>query len=146
MGWSCGLGHSSDALPLAASIDMCIPAAPWHVDHGLKLVALRLVPPCLTLLLCCSSVPHLDSRFRSARSVSARASLCLLLSTDLSYAARRVSESGVRSDRSPCQPHRRCWPLLLGPHRSKGKNKEKVNNLVLFDKGTYDKLVAEVPK
>uniref|UniRef100_A0A7S0RV35 40S ribosomal protein S25 n=1 Tax=Chlamydomonas leiostraca TaxID=1034604 RepID=A0A7S0RV35_9CHLO len=29
---------------------------------------------------------------------------------------------------------------------SKGKNKEKVNNLVLFDKATYDKLLAEVPK
>lgn len=29
---------------------------------------------------------------------------------------------------------------------SKGKMKEKVNNQVLFDKGTYDKLLAEVPK
>eukprot|EP00894_Picocystis_sp_ML_P004876 jgi/Pico_ML_1/55393/g1084.t2 len=29
---------------------------------------------------------------------------------------------------------------------SKGKSKEKVNNLVLFDKDTYDKLCAEVPK
>lgn len=29
---------------------------------------------------------------------------------------------------------------------SKGKMKEKVNNLVLFDQGTYDKLLAEVPK
>lgn len=26
------------------------------------------------------------------------------------------------------------------------QNKEKVNNLVLFDKATYDKLLAEVPK
>eukprot|EP00195_Chlamydomonas_chlamydogama_P009477 CAMPEP_0202892876 /NCGR_PEP_ID=MMETSP1392-20130828/2558_1 /ASSEMBLY_ACC=CAM_ASM_000868 /TAXON_ID=225041 /ORGANISM="Chlamydomonas chlamydogama, Strain SAG 11-48b" /LENGTH=107 /DNA_ID=CAMNT_0049576999 /DNA_START=46 /DNA_END=369 /DNA_ORIENTATION=+ len=29
---------------------------------------------------------------------------------------------------------------------SKGKQKEKVNNAVLFDKGTYEKLLAEVPK
>ncbi|KAG6415029.1 hypothetical protein SASPL_122430 [Salvia splendens] len=29
---------------------------------------------------------------------------------------------------------------------SKGKQKEKVNNMVLFDKGTYDKLLTEAPK
>ncbi|KIZ06965.1 40S ribosomal protein S25-3 [Monoraphidium neglectum] len=29
---------------------------------------------------------------------------------------------------------------------SKGKVKEKVNNLVLFDQPTYDKLISEVPK
>jgi small subunit ribosomal protein S25e len=29
---------------------------------------------------------------------------------------------------------------------SKGKQKEKVNNSVLFDQATYDKLVSEVPK
>eukprot|EP00887_Chlorella_sp_A99_P001635 scaffold8.g1635.t1 len=29
---------------------------------------------------------------------------------------------------------------------SKGKQKEKVNNAVLFDKATYDKLLTEVPK
>ncbi|KAK9812718.1 hypothetical protein WJX72_002574 [[Myrmecia] bisecta] len=29
---------------------------------------------------------------------------------------------------------------------SKGKMKEKVNNQVLFDQPTYDKLLAEVPK
>ncbi|EEE51667.1 hypothetical protein OsJ_33003 [Oryza sativa Japonica Group] len=29
---------------------------------------------------------------------------------------------------------------------SKGKQKEKVNNSVLFDKATYDKLLSEVPK
>jgi small subunit ribosomal protein S25e len=29
---------------------------------------------------------------------------------------------------------------------SKGKQKEKVNNMVLFDQGTYDKLLSEVPK
>jgi len=28
---------------------------------------------------------------------------------------------------------------------SKGKVREKVNNLVLFDKGTYDRLLSEVP-
>ncbi|KAL1324183.1 hypothetical protein AAHE18_13G070200 [Arachis hypogaea] len=29
---------------------------------------------------------------------------------------------------------------------SKGKQKEKVNNQVLFDQGTYDKLLSEAPK
>lgn len=29
---------------------------------------------------------------------------------------------------------------------SKGKQKEKVNNMVLFDQATYDKLLIEVPK
>ncbi|KAK4600182.1 hypothetical protein RGQ29_010020 [Quercus rubra] len=29
---------------------------------------------------------------------------------------------------------------------SKGKQKEKVNNMVLFDQGTYDKLLVEAPK
>ncbi|KAI5061991.1 hypothetical protein GOP47_0022530 [Adiantum capillus-veneris] len=29
---------------------------------------------------------------------------------------------------------------------SKGKQKEKVNNMVLFDQATYDKLLSEVPK
>lgn len=29
---------------------------------------------------------------------------------------------------------------------SKGKQKEKVNNMVLFDKATYDKLLSEAPK
>ncbi|KAL5559582.1 hypothetical protein UlMin_035793 [Ulmus minor] len=29
---------------------------------------------------------------------------------------------------------------------SKGKQKEKVNNMVLFDHATYDKLLAEAPK
>ncbi|EEH54783.1 uncharacterized protein MICPUCDRAFT_28202 [Micromonas pusilla CCMP1545] len=29
---------------------------------------------------------------------------------------------------------------------SKGKNKEKANNQVLFEQSTYDKLLAEVPK
>eukprot|EP00386_Alphamonas_edax_P004450 GDKI01014062.1.p2 GENE.GDKI01014062.1~~GDKI01014062.1.p2 ORF type:complete len:113 (-),score=38.47 GDKI01014062.1:126-464(-) len=29
---------------------------------------------------------------------------------------------------------------------SKGKVREKMNNLVVFDKATYDKLVSEVPK
>merc|ERR1712062_864172 len=29
--------------------------------------------------------------------------------------------------------------------RSKGKTRDKLNNLVLFDKATYDKLLKEVP-
>mmetsp|Transcript_37243 Transcript_37243/g.51682 ORF Transcript_37243/g.51682 Transcript_37243/m.51682 type:complete len:98 (-) Transcript_37243:258-551(-) len=29
---------------------------------------------------------------------------------------------------------------------SKGKMKEKVNNLVLFDKSTYEKVLSEIPK
>ena len=30
--------------------------------------------------------------------------------------------------------------------RSKGKNKEKVNNAILFSKESFDKMLAEVPK
>eukprot|EP00250_Pteridium_aquilinum_P001714 c11917_g1_i1 orf=176-505(+) len=29
---------------------------------------------------------------------------------------------------------------------SKGKQKEKVNNMVMFDQATYDKMMSEVPK
>ncbi|CAI7816295.1 unnamed protein product [Closterium sp. NIES-53] len=29
---------------------------------------------------------------------------------------------------------------------SKGKQKEKVNNMVLFDQATYDKMLTEIPK
>ncbi|KAL5710152.1 Small ribosomal subunit protein eS25x [Ranunculus cassubicifolius] len=32
------------------------------------------------------------------------------------------------------------------PKWSKGKQKEKVNNMVLFDQASYDKLLSEVPK
>lgn len=37
--------------------------------------------------------------------------------------------------------------LLFGPEQkwSKGKVRDKLNNLVLFDKATYDKLYKEVP-
>ncbi|KAL1317703.1 hypothetical protein AAHE18_15G151600 [Arachis hypogaea] len=39
---------------------------------------------------------------------------------------------------------------VLHPFRkqkwSKGKQKEKVNNQVLFDQGTYDKLLSKAPK
>ncbi|KAL5542095.1 hypothetical protein UlMin_009805 [Ulmus minor] len=34
----------------------------------------------------------------------------------------------------------------LNPKRSKGKQNEKVNNMVLFDQATYDKLLTEAPK
>merc|ERR1711889_26950 len=33
----------------------------------------------------------------------------------------------------------------MGKKWSKGKSRDKLNNLVLFDKGTYDKLYKEVP-
>jgi len=36
--------------------------------------------------------------------------------------------------------------FLLQQKWSKGKQKEKVNNMVLFDQGTYDKLLSEAPK
>lgn len=38
--------------------------------------------------------------------------------------------------------------ILLGGMQkwSKGKQKEKVNNMVLFDQATYDKLLSEAPK
>lgn len=38
-------------------------------------------------------------------------------------------------------------PLLLQKKKwSKGKNKEKVNNAILFTKESFDKMLAEVPK
>lgn len=40
--------------------------------------------------------------------------------------------------------HRFCVSVLQ--KWSKGKNKDKVNNQVLFDKTTYEKLMSEVPK
>lgn len=36
--------------------------------------------------------------------------------------------------------------LFIAQKWSKGKQKEKVNNMVLFDQGTYDKLLSEAPK
>lgn len=36
-------------------------------------------------------------------------------------------------------------PLCLEQKWSKGKVRDKLNNLVLFDKATYDKLYKEVP-
>ena len=36
--------------------------------------------------------------------------------------------------------------MLVLQKWSKGKQKEKVNNAVLFDQDTYDKLLSEVPK
>ncbi|KAB1225419.1 40S ribosomal protein S25 [Morella rubra] len=41
-----------------------------------------------------------------------------------------------------------CWFKLhlLIRKWSKGKQKEKVNNMVLFDQATYDKLLSEAPK
>ncbi|GJU51124.1 reverse transcriptase domain, reverse transcriptase zinc-binding domain protein [Tanacetum coccineum] len=36
-------------------------------------------------------------------------------------------------------------PCVYVEKWSKGKQKEKVNNLVLFDKATYDKLLSEAP-
>eukprot|EP00966_Prymnesium_polylepis_P256827 5932591-Prymnesium_polylepis.1 len=38
------------------------------------------------------------------------------------------------------------WPLSRAQKWSKGKVKEKLANLVLFDKATYDKMIADVPK
>jgi hypothetical protein len=35
---------------------------------------------------------------------------------------------------------------LISQKWSKGKQKEKVNNMVLFDQATYDKLLTEVPR
>ncbi|ESQ50905.1 hypothetical protein EUTSA_v10023150mg [Eutrema salsugineum] len=37
-------------------------------------------------------------------------------------------------------------PAVESRRRSKGKQKEKVNNMVLFDQATYDKLMSEAPK
>ncbi|CAA2996295.1 40S ribosomal S25 [Olea europaea subsp. europaea] len=40
-----------------------------------------------------------------------------------------------------------CVALYVNEQKwSKGKQKEKVNNMVIFDKATYDKLLSEAPK
>ncbi|TXG73600.1 hypothetical protein EZV62_002179 [Acer yangbiense] len=40
-----------------------------------------------------------------------------------------------------------CLCVLISSFKwSKGKQKEKVNNMVLFDQATYDKLLSEAPK
>lgn len=38
------------------------------------------------------------------------------------------------------------WWILWEQKWSKGKQKEKVNNMVLFDQAAYDKLLSEAPK
>ena len=38
------------------------------------------------------------------------------------------------------------WIFCVEQKWSKGKQKEKVNNMVLFDQATYDKLLSEAPK
>ncbi|BBN69530.1 Ribosomal protein S25 family protein, partial [Prunus dulcis] len=46
----------------------------------------------------------------------------------------------------PCRSRRSLEGKQKKKKWSKGKQKEKVNNMVLFDQGTYDKLIAEAPK
>lgn len=42
--------------------------------------------------------------------------------------------------------HYSFFVFLIQQKWSKGKQKEKVNNMVLFDQATYDKLMSEAPK
>ncbi|KAL9994475.1 putative ribosomal protein S25 [Helianthus debilis subsp. tardiflorus] len=76
---------------------------------------------------------------------------------------KKTTEYGARRRPVPfvvgC-PHRPPWAVAASPSYprrwrrtkslkikwSKGKQKEKVNNMVLFDKATYDKLLSEAPK
>ncbi|RWW30666.1 hypothetical protein GW17_00004739 [Ensete ventricosum] len=52
-----------------------------------------------------------------------------------------------RSRLNPAEASRRRSGLGFGLQKwSKGKQKEKVNNAVLFDQVNYDKMLSEVPK
>merc|ERR1711893_536286 len=64
------------------------------------------------------------------------------------------SEMGAKKDakgtsKAPAKPQKKKEGSGGGKAKkkkwSKGKTRDKLNNLVLFDKGTYDKLYKEVP-
>ncbi|KAL9333340.1 hypothetical protein Peur_073479 [Populus x canadensis] len=74
-------------------------------------------------------------------------------------AARQTVTNSARNERTPCTapkkekaPPPSSKPAKSGGGKqkkkkwSKGKQKEKVNNMVLFDQATYDKLLTEAPK
>ncbi|CAO2186463.1 unnamed protein product, partial [Urochloa humidicola] len=65
-----------------------------------------------------------------------------------SAAAAAEAEMAPKKDKAPPPSSK---PAKSGGGKqkkkwSKGKQKEKVNNAVLFDQATYDKLLSEVPK
>merc|ERR1712166_866462 len=53
------------------------------------------------------------------------------------------SQGGCR--KGPQKEGRRRWCKAKKKKWSKGKTRDKLNNLVLFDKPTYEKLLKEVP-
>ncbi|EMS53445.1 hypothetical protein TRIUR3_08231 [Triticum urartu] len=63
--------------------------------------------------------------------------------------SRRGSNDAPKKEKAPAASSK---PAKSGGGKqkkkkwSKGKQKEKVNNAVLFDQATYDKLLTEVPK
>ncbi|KAK1414446.1 hypothetical protein QVD17_30190 [Tagetes erecta] len=65
---------------------------------------------------------------------------------------RRITQSDQMAPKKEKAPPPSSKPAKSGGGKqkkkkwSKGKQKEKVNNMVLFDKATYDKLLAEAPK
>uniref|UniRef100_A0A0E0B6T8 40S ribosomal protein S25 n=2 Tax=Oryza TaxID=4527 RepID=A0A0E0B6T8_9ORYZ len=61
----------------------------------------------------------------------------------------RVVEMAPKKDKAPppsSKPAKSGGGKQKKKKWSKGKQKEKVNNSVLFDQATYDKLLSEVPK
>nr|AAD22303.1 40S ribosomal protein S25 [Arabidopsis thaliana] len=62
---------------------------------------------------------------------------CVVSLTDSRHQRR------TKSHHHPLNPPN---PVAESRKRSKGKQKEKVNNMVLFDQATYDKLMSEAPK
>ncbi|EXB36989.1 hypothetical protein L484_018367 [Morus notabilis] len=66
--------------------------------------------------------------------------------------AARTAESQPQAPKKDKAPPPSSKPAKSGGGKqkkkkwSKGKQKEKVNNTVLFDQATYDKLLSEVPK
>jgi small subunit ribosomal protein S25e len=77
--------------------------------------------------------------------------------------ASKPAKSGGGKQKKKVKLSYACWPFVydafeavtMASNRrcclslqkwSKGKQKEKVNNAVLFDQATYDKMLIEVPK
>ncbi|CAO2190285.1 unnamed protein product, partial [Urochloa humidicola] len=66
-----------------------------------------------------------------------------------SAAAAAEAEMAPKKDKAPppsSKPAKSGGGKQKKKKWSKGKQKEKVNNAVLFDQATYDKLLSEVPK
>merc|ERR1712029_1327915 len=69
----------------------------------------------------------------------------LFAETSYNGCEERPQGRSQSSGKSPQEERRRRWRQSQEEEVSKGKTRDKLNNLVLFDKPTYDKLLKEVP-